>query len=82
MTIKTIPLNRLKPDPKETPNESTDSGETLFVKSTDQRVAAIRSLDVGGDDSLIEELLVSDPRFQALVAKSKAGPRSCFRPRS
>jgi hypothetical protein len=31
------------------------------------------------DDSLIDELLESNPRFQAMVAKSKAGPRKPFR---
>jgi hypothetical protein len=30
------------------------------------------------DDSLMDELLASNPRFQALVAKSKASPRKPF----
>ena len=30
------------------------------------------------DDTLMEELLTSNPKFQALVAKSKAGPRKPF----
>jgi hypothetical protein len=30
------------------------------------------------DDSLVDELLASNPMFQALVAKSKAGPRKPF----
>ena len=30
------------------------------------------------DDSLIDELLASNPKFQALVAKSKASPRKAF----
>lgn len=29
-------------------------------------------------DSLMDELLASNPRFQALVAKSKASPRKPF----
>jgi len=44
----------------------------------DQRLLAIQSLDPQGDDSLIDELLASNPKFQALVAKSKASPRKPF----
>jgi hypothetical protein len=46
----------------------------------DQRLLAIQSLDPDEDDSLIDELLATDPKFQALVAKSKAGPRIPFAP--
>jgi hypothetical protein len=42
------------------------------------RLLAIQPLDPQEDDCLIDELLASDPRFQALVAKSKAGPRKPF----
>jgi hypothetical protein len=38
----------------------------------------IQSLDPHGDDSLIDELLASNFKFQALVAKSKASPRKPF----
>ena len=31
------------------------------------------------DDSMMDELLASNPRFQELVAKSKASPRKPFR---
>jgi hypothetical protein len=44
----------------------------------DQRLLAIQSLDPNEDDSLMDELLASNPRFQALVAKSKASPRKPF----
>jgi hypothetical protein len=44
----------------------------------DQRLLAIQSLDPQQDDSLIDELLASDPKFRALVAKSKSGPRKSF----
>jgi hypothetical protein len=44
----------------------------------DQRLLAIQSLDPKEDDGLIDELLVSNPQFQALVAKSKASPRKPF----
>src|SRR5438105_15191595 len=35
-------------------------------------------LDPQEDDNLIDELLASDPKFQALLKKSKAGPRKPF----
>ncbi len=35
-------------------------------------------MDRGEEDSLIDELLTSNPSFQALVAKSKAGSRKPF----
>jgi len=44
----------------------------------DERLLAIQPLDPQEDDSLIDELLASNPRFQALVAKSKSGPRKLF----
>jgi hypothetical protein len=44
----------------------------------DHRLLAIQSLDPGEDDSLSDELLASNPKFQALVAKSKASPRKPF----
>jgi len=47
----------------------------------DERLLAIQPLDPQEDDWLIDELLASDPRFAALVAKSKAGPRKPFSPK-
>jgi hypothetical protein len=44
----------------------------------DERLLAIQPLDPREDDSLVDELLASDPRFAALVAKSKAGRRKPF----
>jgi len=78
MAIKTIPLSRLETDLKKTLNECADSGQTLVVEMPDQRLLAIQPLDPQEDDWLIDELLASDPRFAALVAKSKAGPRKPF----
>jgi hypothetical protein len=75
MAIKTIPLSRLETDLRKTLNECAESGETVAVEMPDQRLLAIQSLDSHEDDSLIDELLASNPKFQALVAKSKAGPR-------
>ncbi|MDA1055814.1 MAG: hypothetical protein O3C40_35945 [Planctomycetota bacterium] len=78
MAIKTIPLSRLETDLKKTLNECADSGETVVVEMPDHRLLTIQSLDLHEEDSLIDELLESNPKFQALVAKSKASPRKPF----
>ena len=78
MAIKTIPLSRLETDLKKTLNECAESGETVVVEMPDQRLLAIQSLDPAEDDGLVDELLASNPAFQALVAKSKASPRKPF----
>lgn len=78
MAIKTIPLSRLETDLKKTLNECAESGETVFVEMPDQSLLAIQPLDPHEDDTLIDELLASDPKFQALVSKSKASPRKPF----
>jgi hypothetical protein len=78
MAIKTIPLSRLETDLQKTLNECAQSGETIVVELPDQRLLAIQSLDPREDDSLVDELLSSNPKFQALVAKSKASPRKPF----
>jgi hypothetical protein len=78
MAIKTIPLSRLETDLQQTLNECAESGETVIVEMPDHRLLAIQSLDPHEDDSLVDELLASNPKFQALVAKSKASPRKPF----
>jgi hypothetical protein len=78
MAIKTIPLSRLETDLKKTLNECAESGETIVVEMPDQRLLAIQPLDPREDDSLMDELLASNPKFQALVAKSKASSRKPF----
>ena len=78
MAIKTIPLSRLETELKQTLNECAESGETVVVEMPDQRLFAIQSLDPKDDDSLMDELLATNPAFQALVAKSKASHRKPF----
>jgi hypothetical protein len=78
MAIKTIPLSRLETDLQRTLNECAETGETVIVEMPDQRLLAIQPLDPQEDDSLIDELLASDPKFQALVAKSRTSPRKPF----
>jgi hypothetical protein len=78
MGIKTIPLSRLETDLRATLSECADSGEPVVVELPDQRLIAIQALEPAEDDSLIDDLLQSNPAFRALVAKSKAGPRQPF----
>ena len=78
MAIKTISLSRLETDLKRALTDCAESGQTLVVELPDQRLLAIQPLDPNEDDSLMDELLASNPKFQALVAKSKASPRKPF----
>jgi hypothetical protein len=78
MAIKTIPLSRLETDLEKTLNECSESGQTVVVEMPDQRLFAIQSLEPQEDDALMDELVASNPKFQALVAKSKASPRKPF----
>ncbi len=78
MAIKTIPLSRLETDLQKTLNECAESGETVVVEMPDHRLLAIQTLDPQEDDALMDELLASNPKFQALVKKSKSSPRKPF----
>ena len=78
MAIKTIPFSRLETDLEKTLNECAESGETVVVEMPDQRLLAIQALDPQEDDTLMDELLESNPKFQALLARSKASPRKPF----
>ena len=78
MHIKTIPLSRLQTDLKKTLDECIASGQTVVVEMPDHRLLAIQALDPHEDDDLLDELLAKNPKFQALVAKSKASPRKPF----
>ncbi len=80
MDIKTIPLSRLETNLEATLVECADSGWPLVVKLPDRRLIAIQALETAEDNSLIDDLLQSNPEFQTLVAKSKAGPRKPFPP--
>jgi hypothetical protein len=78
MAIKTIPLSRLETDLAKTLNECADSGETVVIELPDQRLLAIHALEADEDDALVDELLATNPRFQALLAKSKRAARKPF----
>ncbi len=80
MDIKSIPLSWLETNLQATLVECADSGQAVVVTLPDQRLVAIQALDATEDDSLVDDLLESNPAFQKLVAKSKAGPRKPFCP--
>ncbi len=82
MAIKTIPLSRLKANLKKTLDECADSGQALVVEMPDNRLISIQSLDFSSGDSLVDELLQTNPKFKAMAAKSKAAPRKPFLPRT
>lgn len=82
MGMKTIPLSRLEANLRATLSECVASGQPVVVELPDQRLIVIQALEAAADDSLIDDLLQSNPDFQALVAKSKAGPRKPFTPGS
>lgn len=78
MAIKTISLSQLETELKTTLNECSQSGQTVVVEMPDQSLLTIQSLNPPEDDTLIDELLASNPEFQAMVKKSKASPRKPF----
>jgi hypothetical protein len=78
MAIKIIPLSRLEMDVRKTLSDCADSGEIVVVELPDQRLVAIQALEPTEDDRLADELLASNPKFQALVQKSKSGTRKPF----
>lgn len=78
MAIKTIPLSRLETELKQTLKECADSGHTVVVEMPDQRLLAIQPMDPQEDDTLMDELLATNPKFQELVARSKRSARKPF----
>ncbi len=82
MAIKTIPLSSLEANLEATLSECADSGQPVVVELPDQRLLAIQALETAEDDSLLDDLLQSNPAFQAVVARSKASSRKPFAPAS
>jgi hypothetical protein len=81
MHIKTIPFSRLEANLRATLSECADSGTAVVVELPDQRLVTIHAVEPDEDDSLIDELLQSNPEFQALVARCKSGKSKPFVPR-
>ncbi len=50
----------------------------VIVEMPDRRLLAIQSLDAQEDDTLMDELLATNPQFQELVGKSKRSARKPF----
>ncbi|MBI1903402.1 MAG: hypothetical protein HYS13_20055 [Planctomycetia bacterium] len=81
MHIEVIPLSQLQTDTPALLSKCCDSGRALVVELPDHRLVAIQSLEPSnGDDSLIDDLIESNPSFRALLEKSKASPRKPFVP--
>lgn len=78
MAIKTMSLSHLEMDLQKTLSDCAETGQTVVIEMPDHRLLAIQPLDPADDDGLIDDLLASDPKFQALVEKSKAGTRKPF----
>lgn len=78
MAIKTISLSTLETDLQNTLNECAQTGDLVVVEMPDHRLLTIQPVEPQEDDSLMDELLASNPKFQALVAKAKESPRKPF----
>jgi hypothetical protein len=79
MPIETIPLSSLEADLRATLHRCADSGQPVVVELPDHRLIALAPVEAA-DDSLVDDLLATNPAFQSLVAKSKASPRQPFVP--
>ena len=78
MAIKTISIENLEANLRQTLTECADSGQAVVVELPNQRLISIQSLEPDESDDLVNELLASNPKFRDLVANSKAGPRRPF----
>ena len=83
MDIEMIPLSQLQTDPQSLLSECCDSGRPIVVELPDHRLVAIQSIEPDdSNDTLVSDLLESNPTFRALVEKSKASPRKEFTSRT
>jgi len=76
--MKTVPVSVMEADPRATLTECASSGSALIVELPGDRFVAVEPLEPGDDDSLVSELIESDPAFRALIARSKSATRSPF----
>lgn len=79
MNTKVILLNELKSDADSLLKTCCDSGQSLVVELPDQRRVTIQPFEE--DDDLINNLIASNPDFQALLARSAKSPRKLFQPK-
>jgi hypothetical protein len=59
-------------------NGCFESGRPVVVELPDHRFVTIQSLEPDHDDSLIDDLIETNPSFRALLEKSTASPRKDF----
>jgi len=74
-----IPLSQLQTDTPGLLTKCCDSGQTVVVELPDHRLVAIQPLEADDeDDSLVSDLIETNPSFRALIEKSAASPRKPF----
>ena len=79
MDIEVISLSQLQTDTPGLLTKCCDSGQAVVVELPDHRFVAIQSLDTDDEaDSLVSDLIDSNPSFRALIEKSTASPRKPF----
>jgi len=79
MDIEVIPLSQLQTDTPGLLTKCCDSGQAVVVELPDHRFVAIQSLDADDEaDSLVSDLIDTNPSFRALIEKSAASPRKPF----
>ncbi|MDY0170408.1 MAG: hypothetical protein RBS80_27940 [Thermoguttaceae bacterium] len=79
MDIEVIPLSQLQMHTPELLTRCCDDGQALVVELPDHRLVAIQPLDVRDeDDSLVSDLIESNPAFRALLERSSASVRKPF----
>jgi hypothetical protein len=78
MGIKVIPLSEFAANPNATLAACVASGDAFVVELPDHSLVSIQGLEPTEDDSLIDELLASNPAFRAVLERSKGSPRKPF----
>jgi len=78
MGIKVTPLSEFAANPHATLSECVASGDAFVVELPDHSLVSIQGLEPGEDDSLVDELLASNPSFRAVLERSKGSPRKLF----
>ncbi len=78
MGIKVILLSELAANPQATLAECVASGDAFVVELPDHRLVSIQGLEPSEDDSLVDELLASNPSFRAMLQRSKDSLRRPF----
>ena len=79
MHIEVIPLSELQTDASGLLARCCDSGEVVVVELPDHRFVAIQPLESDDqDDSLVSDLIATNPSFRALIERSARSRRKPF----